>query len=119
LQVGPAAADIQAGGAEVLVDDLSPQLRDWADTAAYMADLDLIISVDSAPLHLAGAMGRLCIGLLPFVGCWRWGVPGDVLTPWYPTMSLLRQYEPGDWRGPIARLIQIVRNMRELRVQRP
>jgi len=53
-----------------------------------MAALDLIVSADSAPLHLAGAMGRPCVGLLPYVPCWRWGFGTD-RTPWYPTMRLL------------------------------
>jgi len=88
LQVGPAAGDIERHGAGVLVVDLSRRLRDWGDTAQYMAALDLIVSVDSAPCILAGAMGRPCIGLLPYVPCWRWGLGTD-RTPWYGTMRLL------------------------------
>ena len=113
LQVGEAASEL-AGGAGLLVEDLSRRLRDWGDTAQYMAALDLIISVDSAPLHLAGAMGRPCIGLLPYVPCWRWGFGGangtDGRTPWYPTMRLLRQSAPGDWGGVIHQLRHAVQN---------
>ena len=102
LQVGEAARELVAGPG-VVIHDLSRRLRDWGDTAAYMAALDLIVSVDSAPLHLAGAMGRPCVGLLPYVPCWRWGFDAD-RTPWYPTMRLLRQHAVGDWRGVIRQL---------------
>jgi len=108
LQVGAAARELDAGPG-VLVRDLSRQLRDWHDTAAYMRALDLIVSVDSAPLHLAGALGRPCVGLLPYVPCWRWGFHTDQ-TPWYPTMRLLRQPAPGDWSEPCAQLHQLVCN---------
>ena len=108
LQVGAAARELDAGPG-VLVRDLSRQLRDWHDTAAYMRALDLIVSVDSAPLHLAGALGRPCVGLLPYVPCWRWGFHTD-RTPWYPTMRLLRQAAPGDWSEPCAQLRQLVCN---------
>jgi len=106
LQVGAAARDLEAGPG-VLVQDLSRQLRDWRDTAAYMSALDLIVSVDSAPLHLAGAMGLPCVGLLPYVPCWRWGFHTD-RTPWYPSMRLLRQAAPGDWRTPLHQLRNLV-----------
>lgn len=110
LQVGAAARELEAGPG-VLVRDLSRQLRDWRDTAAYMQELDLIVSVDSAPLHLAGALGRPCIALLPFVPCWRWGFHADQ-TPWYPTMRLLRQAAPGVWSGPIQQLRELVEWLR-------
>jgi hypothetical protein len=106
LQVGAAARELEAGPG-VLVRDLSRQLRDWHDTAAYMQALDLIVSVDSAPLHLAGALGRPCVGLLPYVPCWRWGFHTDQ-TPWYPTMRLLRQPAPGDWSSVIQQLRDLV-----------
>lgn len=108
LQVGEAARELE-GGPGVLVEDLSRRLRDWADTAAYMAALDLIVSVDSAPLHLAGAMGRPCVGLLPYVPCWRWGFDSD-RTPWYPSMRLLRQAAHADWSGPLHQLHHLVRD---------
>ena len=115
LQVGAAARELEAGPG-VLIRDLSRQLRDWRDTAAYMEELDLIVSVDSAPLHLAGAIGRPCVGLLPFVPCWRWGFNTD-RSPWYPSMQLLRQAAPGDWSEPFAQLHQLVCNrVRDLEV---
>jgi tetratricopeptide (TPR) repeat protein len=70
--------------------------RDFADTAAIVADLDLVISIDTAVAHLAGAMGRPVWILLPFAADWRWGRGGDS-SPWYPTMRLFRQRHLGDW----------------------
>jgi hypothetical protein len=110
LQVGAAAHDIERHGGQVLVTDLSRRLRDWSDTAAYMAALDLIISIDSGPLHLAGALGRPTIGLLPFVSCWRWGARNTDTTPWYTSLRLLRQSAVGDWGGVIHQLGHTVVN---------
>jgi len=116
LQVGAAARDLEAGPG-VLIQDLSRQLRDWRDTAAYMSALDLIISCDSAPLHLAGAMGRPCIGLIPYVPCWRWGFHTD-RTPWYPSMQLVRQSAPGDW-GVFAQLRELVEDHLDRNLEEP
>jgi tetratricopeptide (TPR) repeat protein len=75
--------------------DISADLHDFADTAAAMAALDLVISIDTAGLHLAGALGRPAWAALPFSGEWRWGLSDR--TPWYPGMRLFRQPTPGDW----------------------
>lgn len=72
-------------------------LTDFGETAALMASLDLVISVDSSPAHLAGALGRPCWVALPFCCDWRWGTGGDT-TPWYPGLRLFRQPTAGDWR---------------------
>lgn len=102
LQVEPPnttpAALLDAG----LVDRTS-HLTDFTDTAAFMAELDLIISVDSATAHLAGALGRPVWTLLPFVPDWRWGLESEG-TPWYPTMRLFRQPAMGDWETVIRRV---------------
>jgi ADP-heptose:LPS heptosyltransferase len=105
LQKGPAAAEAgnQAagapGGIELL--DWTNQLSDFADTAALVAGLDLVISVDTAVAHLAGAMAKPVWTLLPFDPDWRWMI-GREDTPWYPTMRLFRQPSPGDWQSVIA-----------------
>ena len=78
--------------------DLTAQIQDFSDTAALMMELDLIISVDTAVAHLAGAMGRPVWVLVPFAPDWRWGLKGET-TPWYPTARLFRQTAPGDWDG--------------------
>lgn len=76
--------------------DLGPVLQDFADTAQAVARLDLVITVDTAIAHLAGAMGRPVWLLLPFAPDWRWMLARDD-SPWYPTMRLFRQPAPGDW----------------------
>jgi Flp pilus assembly protein TadD len=78
--------------------DLGPRLRDWADTAAVLQQLDLVITVDTAVAHLAGAMGRPVWVLLPIRGLdWRWPRDGSD-SPWYPgAMRLFRQVSQGDW----------------------
>lgn len=76
--------------------DLAGQLADFAATAAVLADLDLVITVDTACAHLAGALGRPTWLLLPFAPDWRW-LLGRADSPWYPTMRLFRQPRAGDW----------------------
>jgi len=83
--------------------DFTADISDFADTAALVAELDLIISVDTAVAHLAGGMGRPVWTLLPFERDWRWGLAGE-MTPWYPTMRLFRQPAAGDWDSVIERV---------------
>lgn len=80
----------------VSVIDLSDRLQDFADTAAAINQLDLVISVDTAVAHLAGALGKPVWTLLPTIPDWRWMLDRDD-TPWYPTMRLFRQPQPGNW----------------------
>ncbi len=73
-------------------------LEDFADTAALLANLDLLVSVDASPIaHLAGALGRPAYLLLPFAADWRW-LEGHDDSPWYPSLRLLRQTTAGDWQ---------------------
>jgi hypothetical protein len=76
--------------------DLVRGIGDFADTAAAVAALDLVISIDTAVSNLAGALGARLWVAVPFVPDWRWGRDGD-RTPWYPTATVYRQPEPGDW----------------------
>ena len=80
------------------VNDLAPLLDDFADTAAAVECLDLVISVDTSVAHLAGALGRPVWTLLPFAPDWRWLLHRSD-SPWYPSMRLFRQPVPGDWRA--------------------
>ncbi|MGZ5871532.1 MAG: tetratricopeptide repeat protein [Bradyrhizobium sp.] len=82
---------------------LGGELRDFADTAAVISLLDVVISVDTAVAHLAGALGKPVMILLPFAADFRWMRNRDD-TPWYPTAKLLRQPAFGDWDSVIARL---------------
>ena len=88
--------------------DWTAELGDFAETAALIANLDLVISCDTAVAHLAGAMGKTVWLLLPFVADWRWLLDRDD-SPWYPTMRLFRQEKPRDWDFPIKRILQNLR----------
>ena len=76
--------------------NLGEQFIDFTDVAAAIESLDLIISVDTAVLHLAGAMGKPVWALLAFAPDWRWMLERED-SPWYPTMRLFRQHKWGDW----------------------
>jgi ADP-heptose:LPS heptosyltransferase len=79
------------------------QLTDLSDTAALIAHLDLVVSVDTAVAHLAGALAKPVWILLPHAADWRW-LAGRDDSPWYPTARLFRQPAPGDWDSVLARL---------------
>ncbi|WP_245286384.1 tetratricopeptide repeat protein [Bradyrhizobium sp. ARR65] len=103
LQKETRAADapaMAALGADII--DLAPALGDFADTAAAVAALDLVIAVDTSVAHLAGALGRPVWLLLPYALDWRW-LRDREDSPWYPTMRLFRQEKPRAWEGVIAR----------------
>lgn len=85
------------------IHDLTSHITDFADTAALVAELDLVISVDTSVVHLAGALGRPVWTLLPFVPDWRWGLERDD-TLWYPSMRLFRQRVMDDWDEVVARV---------------
>lgn len=85
--------------------DCSGQLVDFAETAGVIDNLDLVIAVDTAVAHLAGAMGKKTWLLLPHWPDWRWGLEGGD-TVWYPTMRLFRQKNPGDWPGVLEKVRQ-------------
>jgi ADP-heptose:LPS heptosyltransferase len=76
-------------------------VADFDDTAALLAELDLVIAVDTAVAHLAGALGKPVWVLSRFDSCWRW-LANRRDSPWYPSLRLYRQHSPGDWGGVIA-----------------
>jgi hypothetical protein len=94
--------------------DLAAELNDFADTAAVVASLDLVIAVDTAVAHLAGAMGKPTWVLLPFSPDWRWLLDRDN-SPWYPTARLFRQPRIGDWASVIARVAEELWRRADLR----
>jgi tetratricopeptide (TPR) repeat protein len=95
--------------AEFRILDHSFALNDFADTAALIANLDLVISVDTAVAHLAGAMAKPTWLLLPFAAEWRWMLD-RVDSPWYPTMRLFRQERWGDWAGVMHRVAGVLQS---------
>lgn len=108
LQRDEAALQAKRPPAGMRLEDLSGELRDFSDDAAVIANLDLVISVDTAVAHLAGAMGRPVWTLLKYAPDWRWLLLRDD-SPWYPTMRLFRQEQQGDWQAPVAELSEALR----------
>ncbi|HEY1922736.1 MAG TPA: glycosyltransferase family 9 protein, partial [Tepidisphaeraceae bacterium] len=88
--------------------DFTSSLHDFAETAALIEQLDVVISADTAVAHLAGAMGKRVWTLVPTPPDFRWGLEGET-TPWYPTMRLFRQRRHGDWANAIERIGQELR----------
>jgi tetratricopeptide (TPR) repeat protein len=107
LQVGDRKADLSRIPSHLITDhlitDLSGFLSDFSETAAALMCLDLVITVDTAVAHLAGALGKTVWVMLPFVSDWRWLIARDD-SPWYPTARLFRQQQRGDWGSVVERL---------------
>jgi Flp pilus assembly protein TadD len=103
LQLGFPVLQMQGLSQDVVMHDVTIKLDDWADTAALVAGLDLVIAVDTAVVHLAGALGKPVWMLNRFDSCWRWFLNRDD-TPWYPSMRQFRQTSRGDWAGVIERV---------------
>jgi hypothetical protein len=103
LQLGPPESQMRRQPAALHLHDFSDRLADWADTADLIAGLDLVIGVDTAVVHLAGALGKPVWMLNRFDSCWRWFIGRDD-SPWYPTLRQFRQTRAGDWAGVIERV---------------
>jgi len=112
LQKGPHAADAKTPNDFDPI-DWSDDLYDFADTAALVANLDLVITCDTSVAHVAGALGVPVWVGVPFPGDWRW-LMNRSDSPWYPTMRLFRQPRPGDWPAVIN---DMARQLSELAVQ--
>jgi tetratricopeptide (TPR) repeat protein len=108
LQKGEEAAMAKDPPWDIKLVDYTGDINDFSDTASFMENLDLVISVDTAVAHLAGAMGKPVWTLLPFSPEWRWLLDRED-SPWYPTMRLFRQSSRGDWKSVIDRVIQELR----------
>jgi hypothetical protein len=96
LQKGSQAE--QAWGYPIL--DWDAQLTDFAETAGLIANLDLVITIDTAVAHLAGAMNKPTWLMLQYAADWRW-FHDRLDSPWYPSMRIFRQASPHDWPGVI------------------
>jgi hypothetical protein len=103
LQKGAGAEELQDQRNQFPVTEAGSRLEDFADTAALMMNLDLVIACDTAVAHLAGALGVAVWVALPLVPDWRWLLDRDD-SPWYPTMRLFRQKKLGDWAGVFQRI---------------
>jgi hypothetical protein len=101
LQKGSGVEQLTDPPAGMTITDLGPELNDYADTAALISALDLVISVDTSVAHVAGALARPVWTVLSYEGEWRWLSRDRADTPWYPTMRLFRQPAPGDWATPM------------------
>lgn len=102
LQKGPAAAEIWP-----TICNPMPEARDFADTAAIIANLDIVVSVDTAVVHLAGAIGKPVLLLDRYDSCWRW-LSGRSDSPWYPSLRILRQSSSGDWAPVVAEATRLL-----------
>lgn len=110
LQLGDAAQQIASAPPGLEISDITSDMKDFADTAALIEHLDLIVSIDTATAHLAGAMGKPTWVLLPWVPDWRWML-GREDSPWYPTMKLFRQPTFGNWETPVNRVVEELKKL--------
>ena len=103
LQKGEVSKQIEDSLNGMKIIDYSETIKNFSDTAALIENLDLVISVDTAVAHLAGALGKPVWLLLSFFPDWRWMLNRED-SPWYPTTRLFRQPSPKDWESVIAKV---------------
>ena len=118
LQIGSAAREAQQPPEGMTLLDVSGQIADFADTAAIIANLDLVISVDTSVAHLAGAMGKPVWLMNLFDTDWRWMLNRDD-SPWYPTLRIFRQPTSGDWDSAIRNVATALRSLPKPLHERP
>ncbi len=117
LQVDEASNDIGRLGAGYLIENFAPRIMDFADLAGFMCStahgsgssgIDLILTVDTAPAHLAGALGKPVIVMLNYAGSWQW--QNGSVSPWYPydDFQIVRQKSPGDWASVIPQVKELI-----------
>lgn len=111
IQKGPTEADALNPPPGMNLVSLSPQIRDFEDTAAILSEVDLLISIDSSPVHLAGALGCPAWVMLPLLPDWRWLQERED-TPWYPSLRLFRQTEWGRWDQVVDRVAKALAERR-------
>lgn len=104
FHVGSGVVDLTEGADDMAVVDMSDLMHDFNHTAAIIDQLDLIITVDTAVAHLAGAMGKKCWVLVPALPDWRWSAEGTQ-TPWYPSITIFRQKRGEQWKDVLSRVL--------------
>ncbi len=110
LQKGEPAREAARPPAGMRLEDLGGELADFADSAALIQALDLVITVDTAAAHVAGALGKPVWNLVKYHPCWRW-LRERADSPWYPAMRLFRQPTPGDWQSVVADVTDALRSL--------
>ncbi len=110
LQKGEAGKEAENPPDSLKIIDYTKEIYDFSDTAAIIENLDLVISVDTAVAHLAGALGKPVWTLIPYAPDWRWMLNRED-SPWYPTMRLFRQPAPGDWKTVIEKVVEELKSM--------
>ena len=109
LQIGEAVNELSECGIQNII-DLTGHIEDFADTAALISNLDLVISVDTAVAHLTGAIGRPVWLILSFVSVWYWLID-RIDSPWYPSMRVFHSKTPGDWSGVVEEVRKQLQSM--------
>lgn len=104
LQVG--STDIADAGASDIVTDLAHHIHDFADLASFIDQMDVVVSVDTAPAHLAGALGKPTVVCCHWAGSWQW-MTGE-RTAWYDSVRIVRQEKPGEWTA--EKIVETVRD---------
>ena len=90
---------------------MGEKIVNFSDTAAIVENMDLIISIDTSLIHLAGAIGKKSFLLLPWVSEWRWLIDRDD-SPWYESIKIIRQKSMGDWSYVINKMEDEINNLR-------
>lgn len=118
LQKGPPVAQLAAAPTGLDILDPMESVGDFADTAALLTQIDLLITVDTSVAHLAGGLGKPVWMLSRYDACWRW-LRDRSDSPWYPTMRLYRQARPGDWDSVIAHVADDLRAWSQQHLRSP
>jgi hypothetical protein len=93
------------------VEDLGAELHDFADTFAVVSELDLVITVDTSVAHAAGALGKACWVMTPFLTDWRFSADANDVSLWYPQTRVFRQQRRGEWRGVVLAVREHLENL--------
>ncbi len=107
LQMGPYAEQLADAPPGLAIADPMTHVQDMDDTASLLMNLDLVVTVDTSVVHLAGGLGRPTILLDRYDNCWRW-LHRREDSDWYPSVRIIRQTSPGDWNGVVARLVELL-----------
>ncbi len=110
LQKGPRARELYQHGADAVIEDLGKSCEDFADTAAALDAMDVVLMTDSSLAHLAGSLGKPVINLLQYVPYWIYS-SAETRTPWYPSHRLIKQSAPGIWEPVFAEARTILKRM--------